>query len=1519
MAGVEDEDEFRDADDGAGTSPPPPPPASTPSKPKPAAAAGGFGRRLLASIGLPTSLSTAIGRSAAPPNPKPSAPHPTAGPNLGLGLLLHQGLNPSADGSLFSDASARNLHLPPTAHLQKRPEEVLGEKGATEDGEDQVIGHYVGVGEELPVLVPTEEKGQEKEDVADGCSGIRNGCSAQDLDKEREQHKSNELGPAMEDQEVMEQEGATKYYNAVEDQSNNDAEQCTDDAPAAIKDDRAVEEKEEAVEQGCAVVILGEEDELVEGQCEDCISVQDQHNVMEQCRNDELGVTIGDSDSWVHDLEKVVVVGQEGVTEHFDAVVEDQSNNSPLEQHPSDELGVVKDGNVVEDKEKAVEQKGDICILRAAEDGIAVGSRKEDVVVEDPGKVDISVPDQYKVVDQCNELGVPVGDSAVHDQEVVVVEQEGVTEHFDAAVEDQIDNAALKQHASDELRVIKDGNVVENKEKVVEQEAAIDTLGAAKDGLAVGLQEEDAVVEGPGEHDISVQYEDNVVDQGTRDELGVAMGDSAAHDQGAVEQESLVECFDTVMEDQCNNAAMVQCTSDELTEVKSGNGNVVEEKVKAVEQEGAVGLLYAAEDGACVGEEDVVVKGQGEDGISIQDKHKVMDQCMSDELEVTTCGSVIQDHDSVAVDLVTEYFDAMAEDQSNSAVVEQFSHDESEALRGGNFVEVKEKAVQQVVIDIFGAAKDHVAVQLQEQVMVVEGQGEDGISILNQYQVVEQCRGNELEATMGDSIVQDQEVVVEQEGITEYFYAALEDQNNNASVMQCTCEELSEVKDDNIVETKEKALEQEVEFGILGAAENSTSVDLQGEDNMVVEGQGEDGISVQDQHQVVDQCISDDLGISMDDSVEGQDEDGISVQDQHQVVDQCISDDLGISMDDSVVQDKEVSVLDQEGVTRCFDSAMEHQSENSAGEQCTNDEQEAAKDDNFVEEKEKAVVEGSIDTLGSAKDDVTLGSQEEGEVVVVAEQGEDVVSLQDQYEAVEQCTSDQVRTTTDVNAVHDEEVVEQGVICVKVVTVDDIAIDAQEKAVKQSAGDESSAAKDTDEKVVDQDLIEKQDAIKGDSAVESQEDEGVAVNEQGEDDISVRDQYKLLEQRTRDQWRTTTDDNAAEDQEVRKEKIRLCVRYPQRPGRSNCRVYMSTGSCPYGLSCYLNHPQVSSLQLKTNPEVPSFPSEQGNREAVQILELNRVGLPIRENARNCMYYMRNGTCGYGKRCCYNHPEHVLDVQIYKPTGWDDNNLPSSPHSKKSSSPHSKKSSEHANLDEISSSSEILPANILRMLLPPQSVPPGTEAMEMKDPDWSSASDDSDGCCSADSSGGPLRKQEHHVHYPERSGRQECPFLLKYGNCKFASSCQYYHPNDKFARTYHRKDPSLSEELMVYPDRPGAPECPFYMKTGACKFRAQCKFHHPKDLRPSIEGPTIPKGPVDAKELHLEAKITLEDNMDQQQNYPERPGQPECRYYMQFGKCKFLSHGETDDETEHGHDYPERPGENECLHYMKHGY
>lgn len=39
--------------------------------------------------------------------------------------------------------------------------------------------------------------------------------------------------------------------------------------------------------------------------------------------------------------------------------------------------------------------------------------------------------------------------------------------------------------------------------------------------------------------------------------------------------------------------------------------------------------------------------------------------------------------------------------------------------------------------------------------------------------------------------------------------------------------------------------------------------------------------------------------------------------------------------------------------------------------------------------------------------------------------------------------------------------------------------------------------------------------------------------------------------------------------------------------------------------------------------------------------------------------------------------------------------------------------------------------------------------------------------------------------------------------------------------------SLQRE-NVFPERPGQPECQFYMKTGDCKFGSVCRFHHPRE-------------------------------------------------------------------------------------------
>ncbi|KAK4493392.1 hypothetical protein RD792_017709, partial [Penstemon davidsonii] len=44
--------------------------------------------------------------------------------------------------------------------------------------------------------------------------------------------------------------------------------------------------------------------------------------------------------------------------------------------------------------------------------------------------------------------------------------------------------------------------------------------------------------------------------------------------------------------------------------------------------------------------------------------------------------------------------------------------------------------------------------------------------------------------------------------------------------------------------------------------------------------------------------------------------------------------------------------------------------------------------------------------------------------------------------------------------------------------------------------------------------------------------------------------------------------------------------------------------------------------------------------------------------------------------------------------------------------------------------------------------------------------------------------------------------------------------------HHNHHSQVIEE--EYPLRPGEPECSFFLKTGDCKFKSTCKFHHPKN-------------------------------------------------------------------------------------------
>ncbi|XP_024030975.1 zinc finger CCCH domain-containing protein ZFN-like isoform X2 [Morus notabilis] len=114
-------------------------------------------------------------------------------------------------------------------------------------------------------------------------------------------------------------------------------------------------------------------------------------------------------------------------------------------------------------------------------------------------------------------------------------------------------------------------------------------------------------------------------------------------------------------------------------------------------------------------------------------------------------------------------------------------------------------------------------------------------------------------------------------------------------------------------------------------------------------------------------------------------------------------------------------------------------------------------------------------------------------------------------------------------------------------------------------------------------------------------------------------------------------------------------------------------------------------------------------------------------------------------------------------------------------------------------------------------------------------------------------------YPERPGEPDCSYYIRTGLCRFGATCRFNHPpNRKLAIATAR----MKGE---FPERIGQPECQYYLKTGTCKFGATCKFHHPRD-KAGIAG-----------------RVSLNIL-----GYPLRPNEMECAYYLRTGQCKFGS-------------------------------
>lgn len=110
-----------------------------------------------------------------------------------------------------------------------------------------------------------------------------------------------------------------------------------------------------------------------------------------------------------------------------------------------------------------------------------------------------------------------------------------------------------------------------------------------------------------------------------------------------------------------------------------------------------------------------------------------------------------------------------------------------------------------------------------------------------------------------------------------------------------------------------------------------------------------------------------------------------------------------------------------------------------------------------------------------------------------------------------------------------------------------------------------------------------------------------------------------------------------------------------------------------------------------------------------------------------------------------------------------------------------------------------------------------------------------------------------TQYPDRPGEPDCIYYLRTGVCGYGSNCRFNHP------AYIGQLAQYNNEL---PERHGQPDCQFFLKTGACKFGTTCKYHHPRDKPIAMQVPLNVYG------------------------LPMRQDEKPCPFYMRTWSCKF---------------------------------
>ncbi|KAL6581934.1 hypothetical protein OROMI_005948 [Orobanche minor] len=289
--------------------------------------------------------------------------------------------------------------------------------------------------------------------------------------------------------------------------------------------------------------------------------------------------------------------------------------------------------------------------------------------------------------------------------------------------------------------------------------------------------------------------------------------------------------------------------------------------------------------------------------------------------------------------------------------------------------------------------------------------------------------------------------------------------------------------------------------------------------------------------------------------------------------------------------------------------------------------------------------------------------------------------------------------------------------------------------------------------------------------------------------------------------------------------------YPERVGQPACQYYMRTGMCKFGTSCKYNHPK-----LRTGSSVP--------------LTLNIYGYPLRPGEKECSFYVKTGQCKFGVTCKFHHPQPA-GVQAPTPGPLGATPGVPTPAVYPSGPSPSVQSSHHYGLIQGNWSvprPAILPGPYVPGSYGPMLLPPGVVTV----PGWTpypapispvatpstppavggssvygitqlspSATAYTGPYISITSSAGPSSSSQKEHAFPERPGQPECQYYLRTGDCKFGPTCKYHHSPD-----WSAQKTSFVLNPMGLPFRHGAPLCLHYAQNGVCKFGPSCRFDHP---------------------------------------------------------------------------------------------